>query len=367
MNEWKIEIITASNRKQYLDECIRYMESLRIPEGYEVSFTSITGAASMTAAYNEAMHSSDAKYKIYIHQDTFLIYPDMLCELLNLFRENPEIGMAGVLGGSGLDRSGITWNAWNRGRTRAWNTAAELEINFQTGSGETAIVDAIDGMFMATQYDIEWREDIITGWDFYDISQSCEFMKKGYQVAVPYQKEVWCLHDCGHSKLQNYDMARKRFCEAYQEFGYIYQKPQSIYSLQERYSLAQSILELIERLLSQKEYAAVELMLAKADNLNVWVTELSIMRQIFEIRKLESGVGRECFFEEGDSYQELLNKYVEIKFQLRRIEYGLESDGRILKDSVQKGRISIQGLAYMMEHCICDQTRVRDIIEVMGE
>lgn len=367
MDERKIEIITASNRKQYLDECVRYINSLRIPDGYEVSFTNITGAASMTAAYNEAMHSSDAKYKIYIHQDTFLIYPDMLWELLKIFKENPEIGMVGVLGGSSLDRDGIAWNAWNRGRTRAWNTAAELEINFQTEGGETAIVDAIDGMFMATQYDIEWREDIIAGWDFYDISQSCEFIKKGYQVAVPYQREDWCLHDCGHSKLQNYDQARKIFCEAYREFGYVYHKPEAIDRLQERYTLVRSILELMEQLFSSKEYDTIELMLGKADSLNVRVTELSVMRQIFEIRKLEIAAGRDCFFKGCIGYQELLEKYTDIKFYLRRMEYGLENDGRTLIDCVRKGSLSLQGLDYMIKHCVCDQIRIRNILGMMGE
>lgn len=367
MNEWKIEIITTSNRKQYLDECIRYVESLKIPEGYEVSFTSIAGAVSMTAAYNEAMHRSDAKYKIYIHQDTFLIYSDMLCDLLRLFMENPDIGMVGVLGGDNLNREGIAWNAWNRGRTRAWNTAAELEVNFQTGSIEAVRVSAIDGMFMATQYDIEWREDIITGWDFYDMAQSCEFIKNGYQIVVPYQRECWCLHDCGHSKLQNYDVARKSFCKAYQEFGYVYHKSELMDSMQERYRLVQSILELIEKLLSQNEYAAVELMLAKAESLNVWVTELSVMRQIFEIRGLEKTAGKDCFFEERITYQKLLEKYTDIKFQLRRVEYGLEKDGKTLMESVQEGRISLQGLEYMIEHCVCDQIRVKNILGIMEE
>lgn len=361
MNEWKIEIIVASNKNQYLEECVRYVHNLKIPEGYEVSFTNVSDAASMVSAYNEAMHSSDAKYKIYIHQDTFLIYLDMLCELLEIFSKNPEIGMIGVLGGSGLHKDGIAWNAWNCGRTRAWNTAAELEVDFQTDERKMVIVDAIDGMFMATQYDIEWREDMLDGWDFYDLSQSYEFKRRGYQVAVPYQKAAWCLHDCGHSKLQNYDEARRYFCKEYQEFGYVYQKPEMVDSWQKIYSLVQSILDLMKRLIAQREYEAAEMMLTKANNLNIRITELSVLQQIFEIRKREAVQARDCFCCDCADYQDLLEKYTDLKFHLRRIEYGLEDRGALV-EMVQSGKISWQGLDYMIERCVYNQKKVRDVL-----
>ena len=61
----------------------------------------------------------------------------------------------------------------------------------------------IDGLIMATQYDINWREDIFTGWHFYDVSQCIEFIKKGYEVLVPRQESPWCIHDCGIVNLDN--------------------------------------------------------------------------------------------------------------------------------------------------------------------
>ena len=30
-------------------------------------------------------------------------------------------------------------------------------------------VEGVDGLLMATQYDIPWREDLFDGWDFYDL------------------------------------------------------------------------------------------------------------------------------------------------------------------------------------------------------
>ena len=60
---------------------------------------------------------------------------------------------------------------------------------------------AIDGLFMATQYDLPWRADLFHGWHFYDISQSREFINAGYKVVIPYQQEPWVIHDCGRKEL----------------------------------------------------------------------------------------------------------------------------------------------------------------------
>lgn len=68
---------------------------------------------------------------------------------------------------------------------------------------------------MITQYDIKWREDLFKNWDFYDISQSQEFIKAGYKVVVPNQKNPWCIHDDGFFNLKNYYENRKIFQREY--------------------------------------------------------------------------------------------------------------------------------------------------------
>ena len=68
---------------------------------------------------------------------------------------------------------------------------------------------------MATQYDIPWREDIFTGWDFYDVSQSFEFRKAGYNVIVPPMTTPWCFHDEGVIELSSYYKTRDIFMKEY--------------------------------------------------------------------------------------------------------------------------------------------------------
>ena len=63
--------------------------------------------------------------------------------------------------------------------------------------GEECSVEMIDGLLMATQYDLPWREDLSCGWESYDVLQSQEFIRNGYRVIVPAMDHPWCRHDCG--------------------------------------------------------------------------------------------------------------------------------------------------------------------------
>lgn len=76
-------------------------------------------------------------------------------------------------------------------------------------------VEAIDGLLMATQYDIPWREDLFDKWDFYDVSQTQEFIRKGYKVVVPNTGKPWVIHDDGFVNLKNYYEERKKFVKEY--------------------------------------------------------------------------------------------------------------------------------------------------------
>ena len=68
MNNNQIAFIMCTNDEQYCEECIRYINDLKIPDGYEIDIITVKDAPSMTSGYNAAMNSSDAKYKVYMHQ-----------------------------------------------------------------------------------------------------------------------------------------------------------------------------------------------------------------------------------------------------------------------------------------------------------
>ena len=96
MDKNKIAIIMCVNNDLYFDECMYYLNKLNIPEGYQVDLYDVRDAASIYAGYNEAMEASDAKYKLYIHQDMFLLDPDILQKSISFFESHPKCGLLGL-------------------------------------------------------------------------------------------------------------------------------------------------------------------------------------------------------------------------------------------------------------------------------
>lgn len=214
MNERKISFIMCTNHKLYEKECISYIERLHVPDGFDIDVITVEGAASMASGYNQAMKESDAKYKIYLHQDVFIIYKKFLFEILRLF-QHKEIGLAGIVGSRDIEESAVMWYGARVGMLYSHNVCSTSNTVFGTFKGDYQEVGAVDGLLMATQYDIPWREDLFEKWDFYDISQSFEFRKKGYQVVVPAVKEPWCIHDDGILDLGSYFQEREIFIKEY--------------------------------------------------------------------------------------------------------------------------------------------------------
>lgn len=212
MNSKKFCFIVCVNQESYLKECLYYINHLSVPEGYEVDILTITDAESMTAGYNAGMQQSNAKYKIYLHQDVFIVYKNFLANLLEVFLDN-SIGLVGMVGSPKLPEHAVMWYGDRVGRIYTSNVVqAGASV---MGGNELCEVEAVDGLLMATQYDIPWREDLFRGWDFYDISQSFEFRKKGYRVVVPKMAQPWVLHDDGYLNLSHYFTERRKFLAEY--------------------------------------------------------------------------------------------------------------------------------------------------------
>lgn len=206
----------CSNDPLYAGECMYYIDHLRIPDGYRIEVLTIEDARSMTSGYNEGMQYSPAKYKVYLHQDTFIIDPDFIRNCLRIFQSDPQIGMIGNVGAVKLPSSGIMWKAQRCGRMYGGNIWEMSQTSFDHEiEGDYAQVEAIDGFLMVTQYDIPWREDLFDKWDFYDCSQSMEFIRRGYKVVVPRMDQPWCLHDCGMINSVNYEQEREKFVREY--------------------------------------------------------------------------------------------------------------------------------------------------------
>lgn len=221
MDKQKICFILCVNQEVFYEECCFYLSRLFVPENYSVEVKAVWGAASMAAGYNQAMKETDAAYKVFLHQDVFIINRYFIINMLELFGADESIGMIGMVGAEKLAGDGIMWHSFRCGNVYGSDVAvADIPVNeyrydlLQDGYTK---VEAVDGFLMAVREEIPWREDLLDGWDFYDVSQSLEYRRRGKKVVVPKQKRPWCIHNDGILNMENYETYRKIVLEEYKD------------------------------------------------------------------------------------------------------------------------------------------------------
>lgn len=228
VDERKICFVICANKEQQLQECIMYLSLLHIPDGYHTDVITVADAVSVTAGYNEAMRESDAKYKIYLHQDVFIIEHYFLDCLLKLFQEDRKIGIIGIDRNREFTGDGVLWHEKEDREFTYWS-ASVLCGDKTAGSGyDCKEVEAVDGLLMATQYDIPWREDLFNDSTCYDVSQCMEFKRMGYRIVIPVQGKDWVTYAGGIPDFWTYHDNRKILWREYPEIAKLKQNSKCI-------------------------------------------------------------------------------------------------------------------------------------------
>lgn len=219
-DESKICFIICDNHEQDLEECLLYLSLLDVPEGFETELFVIDDAETLAKGYNEGMHASNAKYKIYLRPNALVVEKKILQKLIDLFGSDKQIGMIGSFGSASLPKDAIMWHGDMCGkvyREEDWNKNCHTEIA-EVGN-KYREVEVIQGDFMATQYDLPWREDVLDGWSFHAVPHSFEFQRAGYKVVVPAQDTLWIQHVKGRDmELYHEESQRQKILTEYSEF-----------------------------------------------------------------------------------------------------------------------------------------------------
>ena len=219
----KICFITNVSQEEQYENCVSYIKKLNIPYGMTVEFRTIYDAKSMCEGYARAQRSSDAKYKIYLHQDVMITDKNFLNMLVSTFRSDASYGIAGLIGAYSLPQSAIWWENSDDNQvgitidTAYSDDGVPYRRKLQYTSSTFPIeVAALDGLLLATQYDLPWRSDIFHDFHFYDISQCFEFRRKGLKaIVLPLTKPV-CEHWNEHGTARApYYAERSKFVSEY--------------------------------------------------------------------------------------------------------------------------------------------------------
>ena len=325
-NKKKIAFIMCSNDKQETEECLFYLRNLKIPKGYDIEIIPVYNAVSMAAGYNMGMRESDAKYKVYLHQDTFIIDTDFIYELLKVFETDSQIGMVGCVGHRRMPEDGFPIDSWNTGKV--YHNLGSC-CQYEHGICE---VDAVDGLLVATQYDIPWREDLFQGWDYYDISQCYEFHRQGRKVVVPKQEGYWCYHDNKFSRLADYDRWRKKFVAEYQDvypFEYI---PRVTENQKEMEELIKSLSDILKQHLTRGEMQEFHAICSNSEiKQKLWAREFC---EISNISRGEENGNTEKHICQKDA-ESTLNHLRRLRHLLKRVEYNAGKQEDNLREIIE--------------------------------
>ena len=219
MNPQKICFIICTNNETFMEECALYLERLNVPEGYETELLTITDAPSMLAGYKEGCDATDALYKVFMHQDVFVLNRDFIKDIISIFDNDMEIGMIGMVGSPKMPDDYIMWSSDRVGDIFVRGDYTDYSnYRYDVKRDGYDEVEAVDGLLIAVKGDPVLRDDMFDGWDFYDVSMSVEMRRIGKKVVVPRQKRPWCLHDDGGVlSMLNYDRYRQLAIKEYRD------------------------------------------------------------------------------------------------------------------------------------------------------
>ena len=322
--EESIAFIICTNNRLWFDECKKYIERLRVPEGIRVEIIPISDATGMANGYNKGRIKSDAKYKIYMHHDVFIINDNLIGDLVNIFKNNPHVGLVGLVGANDIKNDSVSVGKWEYGKVLACSGYSEVNCNFGDVIEAYEPVDCVDGMFIATQYDIEWREDIFQDWHFYDRSICMEYKRAGYICVVPKQEIPWCIHDCGINSLIGWKKNMEKFLKEYEDyFSEKALEKSSAEEIDEESRIA------LERLGDSIEVLVNSNRLSEAIEAMEAFMELGMLSSkklmfMLEFMELYTKGNTELFFKKDDTVDKMIEKYTRAKFILRRIVYGMD-------------------------------------------
>ncbi|MCR5516765.1 MAG: glycosyltransferase family protein, partial [Lachnospira sp.] len=144
MDDKKFAFIMCVNDEDMAAEALYYISRLDIPEGYSLEDIEVVDATSMTSGYNEGMKASDAKYKIYLHQDVMIVNKRFLYEVLDIFKD-PKIGMFGCVGSPKMPENKILWKSRAVGASYHSNNYETFMSIFDNEKKKYMEVEALDG------------------------------------------------------------------------------------------------------------------------------------------------------------------------------------------------------------------------------
>ncbi len=215
MDDGVISFITCVNNDNLYHMCVSHIQSLTVPQGLRIELVRVSGSVSMTAGYNLGMSRAHGQYKVYLHQDVFILNTNLISDIMYIFNRFPDVGLMGLCGVETVPESGIWWEGQPKfGQVLEFRNKYQF-LGFEPFSSPVREVAAVDGLFMATRVDLPWNEEI-PGFHLYDTSHALDYRAAKWKLVIPYQQIPWALHYCGTDwDIPSYQHSLERFRQLY--------------------------------------------------------------------------------------------------------------------------------------------------------
>ncbi|MFP3154899.1 glycosyltransferase [Lachnospiraceae bacterium ZAX-1] len=196
MNNKQIALIIHIVNSELAAAALEAVNNLVIPSGYTLDVITVEQSGSTTEAYQAAMQESDAKYKIYLHENTMIVNKNLLTDLLAVFSTDASVGMVGLVGAQMLPPStivchGLLENAGVFGKKQIITDKNITESRFSS-QADAVNVEVVEDFFIATAVDLPWNTDAYECSYHAGIEYAFAVRGAGYKILIPFQETAWC-------------------------------------------------------------------------------------------------------------------------------------------------------------------------------
>ena len=188
----KIAFLLYGTDEWILSENLEYLNSLYVPDDIDVEIYKLNSADGLLPTFENGRLLSDARYKVYLNQNTYIIDKKFIPRVIGVFQNHPQIGMIGVRGFR-MDQEK------NQAEFEGYNLSHVYDIfsfvrEFREGTATGIIpVLALDRHLMVTSADTPWIGEESN----FHIAKSVELRHAGIETVVMVADQPMVLFDNG--------------------------------------------------------------------------------------------------------------------------------------------------------------------------
>lgn len=194
MNENKICFILYCGDHMKHSDALVYIQELNVPENMQIECLTVESNENRYDAFNEGMYSSNAKYKVYMDFNNYILNKNIIYDIMEIFHSDDKIGILGIAGKKNTACINAGTAEYGKKLMDYFDFGLRME-NFREVEDFVEIVDTLANTLVITAYDFPWDKENEIDLDGCITLHCKKFMQEGYKVGVVRQNMPWCLKE----------------------------------------------------------------------------------------------------------------------------------------------------------------------------